>query len=458
MARWARGSVILLCLGLMACVQERPDGITGCGQFLYGYNTDARADVRHLRGTPPNRFQFVAPDDPWFARNEDAFVDALVNAIGHIPARVPHTLNIISLSGGGQWGAYGAGFLNGWSRVDAAGWSPNDPVIPYLKRQDIDFVTGVSTGAMQTTLVLAGSADEAVNGIPAAEVRARADELLKQSYLDPRIGRLARQRNLLEAALFHNSLYDVSGLERVVRRTAADYLPVYEQLPPRKRAYVGTVDVDKGDFKVADLKAMADAPASSLEDARKSACISESILASAAIPIGFPPRFIERHMFVDGGTRLGLFSTIFLTHPKVQAAIQAANLKVYVSVIINGNQSSDSYKTRRTKVKNGLVDIAKASMSNGIDQIYKDSVYRTEMDLRMAFPNGYFSRYTYVSNREIRKSDAPDCIKSVRDQNEDEFDPTFMACLYKLGYDKALTGRKAWQLYDEIPAIAETQS
>jgi len=438
----------------MACVQDRPDGISGCGQFLYGYDTD----VRHVPGTSPNRFQFVTPADPWFARNEDSFVNALVDAIDHIPVRAPHTLNILSLSGGGQWGAYGAGFLNGWSGFDAAngGWS--DPAMPYLRRQDIDFVTGISTGAMQTTLVLAGSADEPVNGVPAEEVRAKADELLKESYLDPRIGRLARQHNLLEAALFHDSLYDVSGLERVVRHTASDYLPVYQQLPTRKRAYVGTVDLDAGDFKVADLKAMADAPAAGLEDSRKSACISESILASAAIPIGFPPRFIDRHMFVDGGTRLGLFSTIFLTHPKVQAAIERANLKVYVSVIINGNQSSDSYKTRRTKVKNGLVDIAKGAMSNGIDQIYKDSVYRTEMDLRTAFPSGYFSRYTYVSNQEIRKSDAPNCVKSVRDQNEDEFDPTFMACLYKLGYDKALRGRNAWQRYDEIPAVAATQS
>ena len=454
MTRRASAPVILACLGLMSCAQDRPDGIAGCGQYLYGYDSD----VRHVGRRHPDRFQFVTPSDAWFARNEDAFVDALVDAIQHIPNRTPHTLNVLSLSGGGQWGAFGAGFLNGWSSIDSAGGGWSDPGMPYLKRQDIDFVTGVSTGAMQTTLVLAGSADEPVQGVPAEEVRAKADRLLKESYLDPHIGRLAQKRNLLDAALFHNSLYDVSVLERLVRRTASDYLSVYQQLPKRKRAYVGTVDLDAGDFKVADLKAIADAPAASVTEAQKSSCISESILASAAIPIGFPPRFIERHMFVDGGTRFGLFSTIFLTHPKIKDAIERAKLKVYVSVIINGNQSSDTYKTHRTKVKNGLVDIAKASMSNGIDQIYKDSVYRTEMGLKSTFSAGYFSRYTYVANQEIRQSEDANCKKAVHDQSEDEFDPVFMACLYKLGYDKARTGRDGWKLYDEVPAFTAAQS
>ena len=47
------------------------------------------------------------------------------------------------LSGGGQYGAYGAGFLNAWRRIGGT---------------DIEFtlVTGVSTGALQSTLVFLG--------------------------------------------------------------------------------------------------------------------------------------------------------------------------------------------------------------------------------------------------------------------------------------------------------------
>jgi len=376
-------------------------------------------------------------------------------AIAAVSARQPATLNILALSGGGQWGAYGAGFLNGWSALATAGstWSPSDPTVPYISRQDIDMVTGVSTGAMQTTLVLVGSADAPIFGMPAGQVRAEADEILKDSYLNSNISALARKRNILNAALFHDSLYDVSVLEDITRQKADEYLPKFEQMPQRKRAYVGTLDIDDGVFYVADLKAMTDAPSTVFNESQKSKCLSESLLASSAIPIAFPPRFIDRHMFVDGGARFGLFSTIFLTNNDVVQAIRNKNLKVYVSVIINGNQSSNSYKTERGTVPNGLVDIAKASMSNGVDQIYKDSVYRTEMDLNNTFHSDYLSRYTYVSNDEIRNSPIAECVNSVKTQTEDEFDPRFMKCLYQLGYNKALSGRAGWQAFKDIPAI-----
>ncbi len=69
------------------------------------------------------------------------------------------------LSAGGQFGAYGSGFLAGWGeRTDLA---PN--------RGDIDMVTGVSTGAMMATYAYLGASFD-----PA--VRAKFDALLKEEY------------------------------------------------------------------------------------------------------------------------------------------------------------------------------------------------------------------------------------------------------------------------------------
>ena len=52
--------------------------------------------------------------------------------------RGPLVVNAISLSAGGQWGAFGAGFLTGWSQ---------NTVTP---RPPFDLVTGVSAGAILT--------------------------------------------------------------------------------------------------------------------------------------------------------------------------------------------------------------------------------------------------------------------------------------------------------------------
>src|SRR4051794_36694054 len=55
---------------------------------------------------------------------------------GRAPA--PPTIDILIISGGGDWGAFGAGFLKGWSRV------PPGP----MAKPAFDAVTGVSTGAL----------------------------------------------------------------------------------------------------------------------------------------------------------------------------------------------------------------------------------------------------------------------------------------------------------------------
>ena len=55
-------------------------------------------------------------------------------------------LNILSLSGGGQNGAFGAGFLNGWRERG--------------KRPKFDAVGGVSTGALLATHALLGTPED----------------------------------------------------------------------------------------------------------------------------------------------------------------------------------------------------------------------------------------------------------------------------------------------------------
>src|SRR5687768_17108626 len=54
-------------------------------------------------------------------------------------AKATPVIDVLVISGGGDWGAFGAGFLKGWGEVPA-----DHP----LARPEFDVVTGVSTGSL----------------------------------------------------------------------------------------------------------------------------------------------------------------------------------------------------------------------------------------------------------------------------------------------------------------------
>ena len=69
----------------------------------------------------------------------------------------PPVIDILIISGGGDWGAFGAGFLKGWRKISA-----QHP----LAKPEFDAVTGVSTGTLIAPFAFLGdqqSADEIVN-------------------------------------------------------------------------------------------------------------------------------------------------------------------------------------------------------------------------------------------------------------------------------------------------------
>src|SRR5204863_9039106 len=71
------------------------------------------------------------------------------NVIRYLERKRGHALNLLSLSGGGQNGAFGAGFLIGWRESG--------------RRPQFDVVGGVSTGALLATHAFLGTpADDAV--------------------------------------------------------------------------------------------------------------------------------------------------------------------------------------------------------------------------------------------------------------------------------------------------------
>src|SRR6185436_5577175 len=107
-------------------------------------------------------------------------------------ARTPRaTIDFLIISGGGDWGAFGAGVLKGWGRVKGD-----------MTRPEFDAVTGVSTGALIAPFAFLG--DDA------------SIERIVQLYRNP-ASDIATSRGLLFFLPNNPSFYLLPGLERELR-------------------------------------------------------------------------------------------------------------------------------------------------------------------------------------------------------------------------------------------------
>ena len=74
----------------------------------------------------------------------------------------PLVWDVLVISGGGDKGAFGAGFLKGWSRVHGP-----------LAKPEFDVVTGVSTGALIAPFAFLGD-DQSIESVRHALSQSRA--------------------------------------------------------------------------------------------------------------------------------------------------------------------------------------------------------------------------------------------------------------------------------------------
>ena len=95
---------------------------------------------------PRTTVSAIAATAPALASDYRATVDSVIDRLARrAVARGDRTIDVLVLSGGGQMGAYGAGFLRGWQSRTGA---------PMPK---FDAVTGISTGALQAPFALLGT-------------------------------------------------------------------------------------------------------------------------------------------------------------------------------------------------------------------------------------------------------------------------------------------------------------
>src|SRR5574342_392868 len=133
--------------------------------------------------TLPNGYEPLNPTQP-----SPIYAEVLAtpgdNLVRYLERKRGHALNILSLSGGGQNGAFGAGVLVGWRESG--------------RRPQFDVVGGVSTGALLATHALLGTpADDAV---------------LEQMYTGVTKGDIYKDRGVFSLLAGADSLADTAPL------------------------------------------------------------------------------------------------------------------------------------------------------------------------------------------------------------------------------------------------------
>jgi len=299
---------------------------------------------------------------------------------------------VLLVSGGGAYGAYGAGLLNGWSE---SGTRPRFKV-----------VTGISTGALIAPYAFLGS---------------DYDDQLKELYTTMSTRNVASKKSPL-AFFTSDSLESTRPLTRVIKKhfTKDILKKIAEEHSKGRRLYVGTANLDAQRLVIWNMGKIAQI---GNDEAVK--LFQKIVLASSAIPIAFPPVFFEveadgkkyDEMHVDGGTVTQVFSLYGIlqgTH---------RNKKVDIYLIWNGFVSP-----KRRSVQDNIPSIAGRSMDTMIN-------YQGLSDI--------FRLYVLSGEREhdFHLAFIPDDFKS---KSKQMFDPVEMTRLFDRGYGKALAGI-AWE-------------
>jgi hypothetical protein len=186
----------------------------------------------------------------------------------------PPVIDILVISGGGDWGAFGAGFLKGWGAV---------PKSEPMARPKFDVVTGVSTGALIAPFAFLGD-EESID---------RVEHLYRNPQPD-----WVEERGILYFLPHHISFAEVPGLEREVRKNMPREMIARLAAEGDDRILtVNTTNLDDASPRAFVL----------VDEARQAVDSGDFdrfyniILASAGIPGVFPYREIDGQMYVDGG-------------------------------------------------------------------------------------------------------------------------------------------------------------
>lgn len=344
----------------------------------------------------------IAP--PPNGRVSDPFLDRVAAAARTERAASkaePVSESMLFLSGGSQQGAFGAGFMQRWSEL-RGGSLPRFRVI-----------TGISTGALQSTLIFIGEPGEVVNryavvaegellrGNTAAQIDGGTIEALTAAATIVKKGAIA------ELAPLRGQLLGTGPDDARAILTAERLGRVAHEAGDGRKLFAGAVELDTGSAVAFDLTRMAEdyvaerrpVPRETLRQ-----CYAEALIASSSVPIAASPSFIEGKMFIDGGARFGVLPARMLElGRRMMQQRAAAGERPNLFVLVNG--------TLQTSAKCDLGDCQDGVTADPIPP----TAPRSRAHADWSFPALAFRSLSilinqaYVSSVELARRDAAWC-------------------------------------------------
>jgi hypothetical protein len=300
----------------------------------------------------------------------------------------------LSISGGGADGAFGAGFLKGWSESGT--------------RPEFWIVTGISTGALIAPFAFIGS---------------DYDDELEGLYTTMSTKDLIKKRSLV-VGLTSDALADTEPMRKLLQKYVDPEMieKIAREYARGRRLLIGTTNLDAKRPVIWNIGAIA---AVGTDEAAQ--LIRDVMLASASIPGMFPPvRITVRvgdeeydELHVDGGVS----SQVFLYPAQLDIRDMASQLGVTslqtVYIIRNG-----MLYPRWSEVKPKVGPVVRTSIetlirTQGIGDLYRIYLGTTldEMPFRLAFIPREFDL-----------------------EPTEDFDPEYMRALFDFAYELSRDG------------------
>ncbi len=354
--------------------------------------------------------------------------------------------HVLLLSGGSQHGSFGAGLFKGMSQVS-----------------DYEVVTGVSTGALQSTFVFLANRPVPTDRVYPDYMRNQGSfgqagqsnltDLALAYRIDAegdlmKVGRLG-----LAGALFNGSAADFGPLRRTLLGiiSPGTIIAVGKEGDAGRKLLVGAADLDDGYGYAIDLTMLAQLAVAqnNIEAARH--CYVEALIASSSVPPGVPPVSLNigvirsdgtldtprTDMFMDGGARYGVFFSQL--HESV-ARDGGSDLDLIVNGFLYGKPWADKDGERVEKWN--AISLALRAVDLMENQVYRLSIGDAE---RWAVEHGSL-RMAFISNENLQHITTPPldwryngktCTEWKAADREAfkpmEFYPNYMKCVVDYG-------------------------
>jgi len=365
----------------------------------------AYMDEARVVGMPDVRGYGDSPDDSMHRSAVESIRQELAAQPGK-PAGVFATpiVDFLALSGGGADGAFGAGLLCGWTE--------------HGDRPQFKVVTGISTGALIAPFAFLGP---------------EYDQRLKEVYTTISTKHIYRVRSLLKM-LRSDSITDTWPLAELAAKSMDDDMlrAIAAEHQKGRRLFVGTTNLDAQRLTIWDMGAIA-----SVGTPEAYKLFRRILLASASIPVMFPPVYLEvetagkkyDEVHVDGGVVAEVITYEFVFGPlaaKSEVRGKDAKPRPGRMFIVRNSKTKPEWGVTEAGLK-GITERALNTIIKyqGIGDLYR--IYAL----------------TKVDGWDFNLAAIPGDFNV---QRQEEFDRNYMNQLFNLGYDQGRRGY-AWMKY-----------